>query len=633
MNLKNVVRARIHPAIGIARVGNARPTERYPDYFIGPEVPYPVAPPDGGYRDDQGRLKRQAARFRIYGYDKDGQVVGELTAPDAQIEWQVHIANKKAAWYNFDVALDLPEASSTRSARRNLQIQGADRSQLAIDPGARSVSAAEPQASFDTGSFFGVPVYLGTIEYRDNGRLLFLGGRGVSAPVSPEFSITTFANNAGWHDDTSDGPVSATVRIGRRKIPVESAWVVTGPPNYAPDLVASQTMYDTILQALGWMVNRETKIQFTRDILPIFQQFVDAQWVNGGFAAQFGWQGVIDFMRPEFLRKLATPPVKTAKETSDPFLELRRLIFRGFRDPNSSTFDPLRWPMLYGDAFFSFDNPPGPRDGFAISKTVYSYLQKWEQGDFDGDYDAGTRRPASIDDVDVREQPETLDRAALHFCIGGPFHPGCEMTWPMRNGLMYRAPFRLRQRPAGAAEPDYGEFMTPDIALADGGPLCASGPGDVTKWLAVPWQTDTASCRAGYDNTEFPSDTGLIPAFWPSRVPDNVLTEASYRVVANRKRPAGERKAAFHRRDLWVRFLDPNAPFLTQISKMVDHFHELGTVERRQRDLGPDFPPVIYVETLPPGTVDPAAGSPAPSHSTVNRDFNQLRFRRRSQRA
>ena len=47
------------------------------------------------------------------------------------------------------------------------------------------------------------------------------------------------------------------------------------------------------------------------------------------------------------------------------------------------------------------------------------------------------------------EPPATLDRAALHFCMGGPFHPGCEMTWPMRHGSMYRAPFRLRQRPDG----------------------------------------------------------------------------------------------------------------------------------------------------------------------------------------
>src|SRR4051794_26048895 len=119
MNLESIVSARIHPAIGIARVGNA---PRPDDYFVGVEVPYPVAPPAGGYRDQQGRLKRQGARFPIYGFDSDGNVVAELTDNIALIEWHVHVANKKAAWYNFDAALDIPEAKGTKVPRRNAHI-------------------------------------------------------------------------------------------------------------------------------------------------------------------------------------------------------------------------------------------------------------------------------------------------------------------------------------------------------------------------------------------------------------------------------------------------------------------------------------------------------------------------------
>ena len=67
---------RIHPGIGIARVGNS------PDgYFIGPEAPCDprdVTPPLGGYKDAEGRVKRQGARFRIYAYDKKGNNLGEL---------------------------------------------------------------------------------------------------------------------------------------------------------------------------------------------------------------------------------------------------------------------------------------------------------------------------------------------------------------------------------------------------------------------------------------------------------------------------------------------------------------------------------------------------------------------------
>jgi hypothetical protein len=166
MNLKSIVQARIHPAIGIARIGNSD------EYFIGPEVPHPTSPPPGGYRDASGRLKRQAAMFRIYGYDAHGKVVAELTSTDATIEWTVHVANKKGAWYDFDAALDLPEAQDLKSARRNAFVQGTDRDELVIDPGPRSISGANQRSTpFDTGKFLGQNVYLGELRTDAAGRL------------------------------------------------------------------------------------------------------------------------------------------------------------------------------------------------------------------------------------------------------------------------------------------------------------------------------------------------------------------------------------------------------------------------------------------------------------------------------
>ena len=64
---KRIVRAAIYPPIGIARVGNSRRR-----YFIGPEVSEPLPKDPGFYRDCDGALKRQAARFRIYGLDANG---------------------------------------------------------------------------------------------------------------------------------------------------------------------------------------------------------------------------------------------------------------------------------------------------------------------------------------------------------------------------------------------------------------------------------------------------------------------------------------------------------------------------------------------------------------------------------
>ena len=85
-----IVRAVIHPAIGVMRVGDS-PS----DYFIGPEVPTPLNKPAGFYRDAEGRLKRQAARFRIYGYNAAGALVRELTAADSDIRWTAHLANRR----------------------------------------------------------------------------------------------------------------------------------------------------------------------------------------------------------------------------------------------------------------------------------------------------------------------------------------------------------------------------------------------------------------------------------------------------------------------------------------------------------------------------------------------------------
>ena len=135
-----IVRAAIHPAIGIARVGNS-PDE----YYFGPEIPggLPIAP--GGYKDARGAMKRQAARFRIFGLDAEGRVVRELTADDATIQWTVHLANKKASWYQFETALDIPEAVPT--SLRNAAYQGAARDALVIDPGPRRVSGRNRRAA------------------------------------------------------------------------------------------------------------------------------------------------------------------------------------------------------------------------------------------------------------------------------------------------------------------------------------------------------------------------------------------------------------------------------------------------------------------------------------------------------
>ena len=78
------------------------------------------------------------------------------------------------------------------------------------------------------------------------GRLVVLPGPG-RGYTHGTASLTKFAGNDGWADDVCDGVVRATVRIGERSIPTESAWVLTTPPNYGPGMAAGViTLYDAV---------------------------------------------------------------------------------------------------------------------------------------------------------------------------------------------------------------------------------------------------------------------------------------------------------------------------------------------------------------------------------------------------
>jgi hypothetical protein len=206
--------------------------------------------------------------------------------------------DKKAAWYNFEIALDVPEAIPCK--RRNAALTGERRKELVIDPGPRSIKGIDEKRAkyrFDSGKFVGKKVYLGELRTDEQRHLIFLGGRGVSDTAFPNNTPYTFADNDGWYDDTSDGPVYAEVALrGQEKVlQADPAWVIVGPPNYAPDIISIQTMYDVMYDTFqGSWVKRVTKPSFTQHVFPILQQFCDSQWVNYGFYVQFGWGGPND---------------------------------------------------------------------------------------------------------------------------------------------------------------------------------------------------------------------------------------------------------------------------------------------------------------------------------------------------
>lgn len=590
--MTEIVRCVIHPGIGIARVGNA-PTE----YYVGPEAPGQVPAPTGGFKDAAGRIKRQAARFRVYGLDKDGAVVREVTADVGEVAWRVHLANRKAAWYQFLNAMDLGSKYALVAPRRNAGITGAARKKLIIDPGSRSITGRSIKGTayrFDSGQFMGTKVRLGEVRTDNLGRLLVLGGFGASASYLDQ-PATTFANNDGWHDDTSDGTVRATVKIGTKTFEAEPAVVVVTPPNYGQGLYGVVTMYDVVYDlfcrtpAFGF--KPPAKPSFWRHIYPMLERLVGSGWVNGGADMLFGPGSPSHLTTPDLLAKLADPGSASKA--------LRTAYAGWFRDPAGAwgKQQPVKLPPFYGDAFGNYRNL-GAVD-LAMTPTQYGWLKRWAAGDFDPD-PASRTRPATLAGYPVADQPRALDEANLESCLGGPFHPGIELTWPLRVASMWKTPFRLKLLAEGK-EPtmDYGVTLTPAEALGAAGVVSSTAPGTLTWWLGVPWQTDEASCLAGYEiGTYLP-----LPSFWAARVPNQVLSERSYERALDTGLPTTQRLKHLFRRLDWLRFFGPANS--KRLNDNIARWHQLGIVAPRPgpADLAAEgIPDTLWVETaLDPG--------------------------------
>jgi len=135
--------------------------------------------------------------------------------------------------------------------------------------------------------------------------------------------------------------------------------------------------------------------------------------------------------------------------------------------------------------------------------------------------------------------------------------------------------------------------LTPRVALAEPGPLTGLAAGELTRWMAVPWQTDTASCLWAYD--QFRTSPSL-PTFWPARVPNQVLAEKDYLAATNPALPLAQRQAAFARRRDWFR----GFPVEQDITDMVTGYHQLGIIEERPgvKDAA-GLPDKMFVESRP----------------------------------
>jgi L-lysine epsilon oxidase C-terminal domain len=469
---------------------------------------------------------------------------------------------------------------------------------------------------------------------------------------------TDFADNSNWYDDICDGRITATVtsrssgETWELNDATSAAWIATAPPDYAPQIQPIATMYDMITGAASDSFQLDFSLVF-----PFMYRLYRMQWVNLG-----------DFLAPSFretIDKLTSEGKLKYLFQKEPAAEaaaVREKIFDLFRDPsypysnepiipsNSGTnivnlgsgTEKLKLPFYPGDGI---NYPGSPAQWFAIPPILYDQFAQWKKGNFTT-IDVPGDTICTIDELGayIRQQfmdaakeeskkPLLMTRAVLETLYGGGFHPGVELTWPMRHNLMYAANdrifegvtpgnnlFGLREVRINSATPaeqeavyfnDFGFQMVSDDIRESMQPgheknwLWKITPGDLTKWMGIPWQSDAGSCQEVFVEKQYP-----IPAWWAANLPVTVLPVDNYKKLLDPEILPDTKKNIYANRLEWLHtantgFVGYHAEggYLNGLINMVYVWKDVGMVTGRKVEPPVEgVPSTVYVSLNGKGT-------------------------------
>ena len=102
-----------------------------------------------------------------------------------------------------------------------------------------------------------------------------------------------------------------------------------------------------------------------------------------------------------------------------------------------------------------------------MTELQYDRIVKWSKGEFTKD---PIKKYTRFEEIPLEEQPAALTRATLEATIGSPLYPGIEMSWNAEHSETY----------------DLSDPFTINSDVK---------PGDLTKYLSLPWQSDFYMCR------------------------------------------------------------------------------------------------------------------------------------------
>jgi len=318
--------------------------------------------------------------------------------------------------------------------------------------------------------------------------------------------------------------VTATLRLrgpdGKpRPVTVSGAWLLVGPPDFAPAVQSPVTLYDVLidlaarqlpipadetvydkdetsqLRALaaelgsGGTKLTKFKVDFDRDIAPILRRSVMATWTFGPLATSHGTLGAEPSLA-SFWPLLSDPAQSNA---------IRQTLVDRLRKPGTpgiSGADTM--PKLLGDD--PYNKYKTERWGVTLTVTQLAMLTEWAKGNFVGSVMGQGFFTSPLPPLGIT--PHGLDRAALESCSGGGFYPGIEAGWQIRSPELFAEPFRVRH---GAASKYAG----------DGG--VTVGAGHFSRQMALPWHADFLQCK-----NEKQKVTSQVYGWWPAQRPDVV---------------------------------------------------------------------------------------------------------------
>ncbi|MES2662564.1 MAG: LodA/GoxA family CTQ-dependent oxidase [Pseudomonadota bacterium] len=586
---------KIHPALGVARLGDAN------SFFIGPETPglRPTGEAPGTsvppYKD-AGKIKPQAARFRVFEYvDQKGEYVvsREISLKEKDVTrmiWSVHLANRKASFFNFDGLAGNDRAPL--KGRRNAAV--VDRPKLDIDPRPRSIAgknAAFVEITKGTSKNPASELWpnpkptpeitkLGRLKTDVDGRLIVLGGSGLTSSITGAAAINNYANNDGWFDDVSDGPITVELQIAGKIVKVEPAWVMCSPPDFAPHLENVVSLYDVLFDAAARDMVLPTNLavlntgalkglmeinkEFKKNGKPVLTTY-KPDFETDIYPLLYRAAATMFLFQPSVGRHSSL--IRWGKLTSTAAADQpdRQSVFAWLRQPDAKPTSAFPYmPKLLGDEPYKLAaGVVHQRMRLTVTPTQYAILEQWVKGNFIPSAIVPPLRP-TVQNI----TPHGLDKAALENCVGGAMFPGIEVGWQIRDAKLFAEPFRIKH---GA----------PSNYLGEAGNTVKAG--HFTRQMALPWQADFLQCKSEED------DTGVFPGmgswgWWPAQRPDWIFpTEADFKAVP-------PKPVAWHRSTKakvsinWTTGLGPDKS-TPSYQEMLDNWRKFGFIIEKSKNI------------------------------------------------